>query len=44
MSSIFHRISVRKFEDKPVSREQIMDILRVCGHYSGVPQRRADCA
>lgn len=28
MSSIFHRISVRKFEDKPVSREQIMDILR----------------
>lgn len=28
MSSIFHRISVRKFEDKPVEKSQITDILR----------------
>lgn len=28
MSSIFHRISVRKFEQKPVEKEKILDILR----------------
>ena len=27
-SSIYHRISVRKFEDKPVEKELILDILR----------------
>jgi nitroreductase len=27
-SSIFHRISVRKFEDRPVEKEKILDILR----------------
>lgn len=28
MNSIFHRISVRKFEDRPVEKEKIMQILR----------------
>ena len=28
MNSIFHRISVRKYEDKPVEKEKIMEILR----------------
>ena len=27
MNSIFHRISVRKYEDKPVEKEKIMEIL-----------------
>ena len=29
MSSIFHRISVRKYKDKPVEDEKIMSILKV---------------
>lgn len=28
MNSIFHRISVRKYEDRPVEKEKIMEILR----------------
>ena len=28
MNSIFHRISVRKYEDKPVEKEKIMQILK----------------
>ena len=28
MNSIFHRISVRKYEDKPVEKEKIMEILK----------------
>ena len=28
MDSIFHRISVRKYADKPVEKEKIMQILR----------------
>ena len=38
MNSIFHRISVRKYEDKPVEKEKIMQILkagmqaRACGN------------
>lgn len=28
MNSIFHRISVRKYEDKPVEREKILQILK----------------
>ena len=28
MNSIFHRISVRKYKDKPVEEEKIMSILR----------------
>lgn len=28
MSSIFHRISVRKFEDRPVEKEKIMQVLK----------------
>ncbi|MGI6736868.1 MAG: nitroreductase family protein [Anaerovoracaceae bacterium] len=28
MSSIYHRISVRKFENRPVEREKILEILR----------------
>lgn len=28
MNSIFHRISVRKYEDRPVEREKIIEILR----------------
>ena len=28
MNSIFHRISVRKFEDKPVEKEKILQILK----------------
>ena len=28
MNSIFHRISVRKHEDRPVEKEKIMEILR----------------
>ena len=28
MNSIFHRISVRKYEDRPVETEKIMEILR----------------
>ena len=27
MNSIFHRISVRKYEDKPVEKEKIMEIV-----------------
>ena len=29
MNSIFHRISVRKYEDRPVEKEKIMEILLV---------------
>ena len=28
MNEIFHRVSVRKFEKKPVEQEKIMQILR----------------
>ena len=28
MNSIFHRISVRKYEDRPVEKEKIMEILK----------------
>jgi len=28
MNSIFHRISVRKYEDRPIEKEKIMEILR----------------
>ncbi len=28
MNSIFHRVSIRKFEDKPVEREKILQILK----------------
>ena len=28
MDSIFHRISVRKYQDRPVEREKIEQILR----------------
>ena len=28
MNSIFHRISVRKYEDNPVEKEKIMEILK----------------
>lgn len=28
MSSIFHRISVRKFENRPVEKEKIMQVLK----------------
>lgn len=28
MNSIFHRISVRKYEDKPVEKEKLMQILK----------------
>ena len=28
MNSIFHRISVRKYEDRPVETEKIMEILK----------------
>ena len=28
MNSIFHRISVRKYEDRPVEKKKIMEILR----------------
>ena len=28
MNSIFHRISVRKYEDKPVEKEKIRQILK----------------
>ena len=28
MNSIFHRISVRKYKDRPVEKEKIMEILR----------------
>lgn len=32
MNSIFHRISVRKYEDKPVEKEKIMQILKAGMH------------
>ena len=32
MNSIFHRISVRKYEDKPVEKEKIMEILKAGMH------------
>ena len=28
MSSIFHRISVRKFEDRPIEKEKIVQVLK----------------
>ena len=28
MSSIFHRISVRKFEDRPIEKEKIVKVLK----------------
>ena len=28
MSSIFHRISVRKFEDRPIEKEKILQVLK----------------
>ena len=28
MNEIFHRISIRKFEDRPVEREKIIDVIR----------------
>lgn len=28
MNSIFHRISVRKFEDRPVEKEKIVQVLK----------------
>ena len=27
-SSIFHRISVRKFEDRPIEKEKIVQVLK----------------
>ena len=28
MNSIFHRISVRKFEDRPIEKEKIVQVLK----------------
>ena len=28
MNEIFHRVSIRKYEDRPVEKEKILQILR----------------
>lgn len=38
MADLFHRVSIRKYQDRPVEREKIVEILR-CGNGSTVCQR-----
>ena len=33
MENIFHRVSIRKYEDKPVEKEKILQILKTFTRY-----------
>ena len=41
MENIFHRVSIRKYEDKPVEKEKILQILKAS--YSGAFSILSSC-
>ena len=36
MKELFHRVSIRRFEDRPVEEEKITEILRAAMQASGI--------